>query len=137
MLFRSMEGSNIFLFTSDFNEGWGAVLNEAMNSGCAVVASHAIGSVPFLIVHKVNGLIYRNGDLKDISFKVMHLIDNRTEREYLARNAYLSIVELWNGKVAAERLVQLSDGLIQGIDVEFNEGPCSRASVISQKYHYE
>ena len=86
---------------------------------------------------KVNGLIYRNGDLKDISFKVMHLIDNRTEREYLARNAYLSIVELWNGKVAAERLVQLSDGLIQGIDVEFNEGPCSRASVISQKYHYE
>lgn len=42
-----MEKANIFLFTSDFNEGWGAVLNESMNSGCAVVASHAIGSVPF------------------------------------------------------------------------------------------
>lgn len=42
-----MEKADIYLFTSDFNEGWGAVLNESMNSGCAVVASHAIGSVPF------------------------------------------------------------------------------------------
>ena len=46
---RHMEKADIYLFTSDFNEGWGAVLNESMNSGCAVVASHAIGSVPFLI----------------------------------------------------------------------------------------
>ena len=38
-----MEKADIYLFTSDFGEGWGAVLNEAMNSGCAVVASHAIG----------------------------------------------------------------------------------------------
>ena len=30
-----MEAADIFLFTSDFNEGWGAVLNEAMNSSCA------------------------------------------------------------------------------------------------------
>lgn len=42
-----MERAGIFLFTSDRQEGWGAVLNESMNSGCAVVASHAIGSVPF------------------------------------------------------------------------------------------
>lgn len=50
--------SEIFLFTSDFNEGWGAVLNEAMNSACAVVASHAIGSAPFLINNGENGYIY-------------------------------------------------------------------------------
>lgn len=54
-----MEQSEIFMFTSDKNEGWGAVLNEAMNSGCAVVASHAIGSVPFLIKNGENGFIYR------------------------------------------------------------------------------
>lgn len=33
-----MERADIYLFTSDRGEGWGAVLNEAMNSGCAVVA---------------------------------------------------------------------------------------------------
>ncbi|MDE6063414.1 MAG: glycosyltransferase family 4 protein, partial [Lachnospiraceae bacterium] len=31
---RYMEQADIFLFTSDYREGWGAVLNEAMNSGC-------------------------------------------------------------------------------------------------------
>ena len=30
-----MEKASIYLFTSDKQEGWGAVLNEAMNSGCA------------------------------------------------------------------------------------------------------
>ena len=34
-----MMAADIFLFTSDYREGWGAVLNEAMNSGCAVIAS--------------------------------------------------------------------------------------------------
>ena len=33
-----MEKAQIFLFTSDYKEGWGAVLNEAMNSGCAEAA---------------------------------------------------------------------------------------------------
>ena len=46
---QHMEQADIFLFTSDYREGWGAVLNESMNSACAVVASSAIGSVDFLI----------------------------------------------------------------------------------------
>jgi glycosyltransferase involved in cell wall biosynthesis len=56
-----MEEAGIYLFTSDRQEGWGAVLNESMNSGCAVVASHAIGSTPFLISDGQNGLIYQSG----------------------------------------------------------------------------
>ena len=46
-------------------EGWGAVLNEAMNSGCACIASHAIGSAGFLIEHGENGFVYRDGDMDD------------------------------------------------------------------------
>ena len=34
-----MEKSEIFISTSDRNEGWGAVINESMNSCCAVVAN--------------------------------------------------------------------------------------------------
>lgn len=44
-----MEESEIFIATSDQNEGWGATVNEAMSSACAVVASHAIGAVLFCI----------------------------------------------------------------------------------------
>ena len=53
-----MEKSEIFLFTSDFNEGWGAVLNESLNSGCAVVVSHAVGAAPYLIDDGQNGMLY-------------------------------------------------------------------------------
>ena len=44
-----MEESEIYLVTSDRKEGWGAVVNEAMNSGCAVVADHMIGAAPWMI----------------------------------------------------------------------------------------
>ena len=72
---RHMEKADIYLFTSDFNEGWGAVLNESMNSGCAVVASHAIGSVPFLIKNGENGLIYENGNQLDLEKQVLRLLE--------------------------------------------------------------
>ena len=44
-----MENANIFIGTSGSQEGWGAVINESMNAGCAIVASQKMGSVPFLI----------------------------------------------------------------------------------------
>lgn len=71
-----MEASDIFLFTSDKNEGWGAVLNESMNSGCAVIASSAIGSVPFMVDNKKNGLIYRDGDVDDL-FNCVKFINSK------------------------------------------------------------
>ena len=56
-----MEKSHIFVFTSSHLEGWGAVVNEAMNSGCAVVANVQAGAVPYLIEQGVNGIAYPRG----------------------------------------------------------------------------
>ena len=53
-----MERCQIHVFTSNWLEGWGAVVNEAMNSGCAEVASAAAGAVPYLIRQGVNGIAY-------------------------------------------------------------------------------
>ena len=124
-----MEESRIFLFTSDFREGWGAVLNESMNSGCAVVASHAIGSVPFLIQDKENGLIYKNGDLRDFYSKVKYLLDHPDRAKEFGANAYKTITEEWNAENAAKRLLELSNALINGekYPVLFKDGPCSVA----------
>ena len=60
---RFMEEADIFLFTSDYLEGWGAVLNESMNSACAVIAGHGIGAVPFLLKHGKNGWYTKQGIL--------------------------------------------------------------------------
>jgi glycosyltransferase involved in cell wall biosynthesis len=120
-----MEKANIFLFTSDFNEGWGAVLNESMNSGCGIVASHAIGSVPFLLKNKINGLIYKNGDINHLYQNVKYLLDNEKGCYQMGINAYNTLHESWNAKEAAKRVIKLSEGLLNGNVPVFKDGPCS------------
>lgn len=132
---RYMEEASIFLFTSDRNEGWGAVLNEAMNSGCAVVASHAIGSVPFLVDDGKNGLIYRSGDIEDLYEKVKYLIDNPYKATQLGKNAYITLSNLWNAETAAQRFKQLVKAIkAGGADDLFNDGPCSKAKLLKDNW---
>lgn len=132
-----MEKSGIFMFTSDFNEGWGAVLNESMNSGCAVVASHAIGSVPFLIKDNENGLIYRNGDSEDLYKKVKFLLDNPEIRDSLGEEAYFALAKTWNAEVAAKRIVTLIKDIMSGNKNPhgFEEGPCSKAKKLKNNWY--
>lgn len=127
---KYMERAHIFLATSDYREGWGAVVNEAMNSGCAVVASHAMGAVPFLIKHEENGLIFKSQDAQDLCEKVCTLIEAPVKREELGRKAYETIVKEWNGRTAGERLLRLCEGVLAGKAVGFEQGPCSPAPVI-------
>ena len=127
-----MEKSQIFLFTSDRNEGWGAVLNEAMNSACGVVASSVIGSVPFLVEDGENGYIYKDGDLDDLYNKVKLLLDDRQNRSRLGKNAYITMVDEWNAEIAAERLLCLIEDLVENkISYRYLHGPCSKAERIS------
>ena len=125
---QHMERAGIFLFTSDFGEGWGAVVNESMNSGCAVVASHAAGAVPFLIKHKENGIVYQSGDQDALYTAVKQLLDQPSEQARLGRLAYAAIAELWNAEVAAKRFLILAQQIQEhGYCDLFEEGPCSRA----------
>lgn len=127
-----MEKAGIYLFTSDRYEGWGAVLNESMNSVCAVVASHAIGSVPYLMKHRQNGLIYHSGDVDALFEHVKYLLDNPEEQMRLGTAAYETITGLWNAEVAAQRLMTLSEHLLAGEKYPdlYEDGPCSRAEIV-------
>ena len=132
---KHMERAGIYLFTSDFHEGWGAVLNESMNSGCAVVASHAIGSVPYLINHEENGLIYKYGNFHDLYKKVKWLLNKPDEQERLGRNAYYTIANLWNAEIAVERFLKLTKEIKDhGYCDLYDEGPCSRANILSNDW---
>lgn len=122
-----MREHHIFCFTSDRNEGWGAVLNEAMSNGCAVVASHVIGSVPFLIKNGENGLIYDNDSVQSLFEKVRLLIDNTDFREQLSIAAYNTMYNVWSPKKAASQFLLLANNLLMGIHIEINDGPCSEA----------
>ena len=115
----------------------GAVLNEAMNSGCCAVASHAVGAAPFLIQDGKNGMIYQNGDDEDLYIKVKYLIDNPQIAKKIAKNAYLTIINEWNAEQAASRLMVLIEKMLEGIrnpDI-FDSGICSRSEVIKNNWY--
>ena len=112
-----------------------------MNSGCSVVASHAIGSVPYLIKDGYNGRVYENRNQKQLNDLVIDLIEDRKYREMLGRNAYATLIKTWNAEEAATRFVKLAENLLCGNEGIFNlyeNGPCSPAQILKNGwFHYE
>ncbi|MBR6896664.1 MAG: glycosyltransferase family 4 protein [Lachnospiraceae bacterium] len=118
-----MEKTEIFLFTSDRNEGWGAVLNESMNSCCAVVANYEIGSVGYMMKNGINGLVYN--DLDGLLKQTVALMNAPGLRKKIGKMAYQTIIYSWNAENAAKRFVRLSMKLIDNKKCKYKCGPCS------------
>ncbi len=119
-----MEKANIFIGTSDSYEGWGAVINESMNAGCAIVANKKMGSVPFLIGDCDNGLMYAN--YNDLESKVKQLINNKELRTKYSKKAYNYITTEWTGQKAAENIIEMFESVINKTELKIKNGPASR-----------
>lgn len=126
---KEMEDAGIFLATSDYQEGWGAVVNEAMNSGCAVVASNAMGSVNYLIKNGVNGFSfsYKNKLEADLIEHACKLLQDSEQQKQIGWNAYKTIEKTWNNAIAAERFIDICQCLSKGRKKYYEDGPCSKA----------
>lgn len=132
-----MEKADIYLFTSDRQEGWGAVANEAMNSGCALVANHMIGAVPYLIQNGYNGYIYEDGKKEELFAFVERLVNDKELCRQMGNRAYETITQVWNAENAARSLMELIAGLLNGGQAEkqpgSSEGPKSTGQSKSDK----
>ena len=138
-LLDDMREHSIFLFTSDRNEGWGAVANESMSNGCVLVASDGIGSSPYLINDGQTGLLFTSpkqsssfnrpdiAALDSLCDKVEYLLANPRKWQDIQSRSTALMQELWNPHSAAERLLILINCLEEGKDTPFVEGPCSKA----------
>lgn len=132
-----MENAGIYLHTSDRQEGWGAVLNESMNAGCAVVASHLVGAAPFLVKPEENGCIYPSGDVDALYEIVKNLLENPEKQRKLGLSAYETITNEWNAEEAAKRLLALSNAILAGNKSPdlYESGPCSRAENLKESWY--
>lgn len=130
-----MEKAHIFLFTSDRGEGWGAVLNEAMNSACAVVASPVIGASPYLIEEGKTGLFFKDQSVDSLYDKVLWLINHPSERRAMGKAAYESMRDTWSAKTAANNFFILVESLQNGRDSMIIEGPCSKAPYLKRNWY--
>jgi glycosyltransferase involved in cell wall biosynthesis len=134
-----MKTASIFIATSNFMEGWGAIVNEAMNSGCAVIVSHAMGSVPFLIENGKDGILYKSGNTEQLYQHINDLLDNPDKVTLLGKNAYNKIISVWNARNAAKQIIDLIESLLvenKNLDV-LNNGPCSKAELVKNNWFGE
>ncbi len=138
-----MEKADIYFLTSDRGEGWGAVANEAMNSGCALLADHLTGAAPFLIEHGKNGLVYPDDRPEELFALAERLVKDRDACRKMGLAAYETITGIWNAEEAAKRLLTLCEKLLTADPLDrddklttYTSGPCSPAPVIGEKQMY-
>ena len=95
--------SEFYVLSSRY-EGYPLVLNEAMSCGIPCVAFRCNYGPADAISHGVNGLLAENGNIEDLSQKMLWMIEHPTERLAMGREAreaarrYLPsvILEKWN-----------------------------------------
>ena len=132
-----MEKCLVHLFTSNYLEGWGAVVNEAMNSGCCVVANAQTGAAPFLIREGENGLLYPDGTYETFAACVKRLLERPEEMERMGRAAYRTISEEWNASHAAQECLRFYENWKQGKRDLPESGPFSEAQILPARWKYK
>lgn len=125
-----MRRHDIVLVTSDRNEGWGAVVNEAMSNGCVLIGSNEIGSVPYLVKDGYNGFIFKSKDSLSLYSCVKKVIGNPQKCKQIALRAYNTLSKEWSPYQGAHNLYILIQDLLEHKESSILEGPCSKAEII-------
>lgn len=121
-----MRKADVYVLPSNGYEGWGAVANEAMSEGCAVIASEAAGSAKTMIRDGENGLLFKAGDWRQLAAQLERLYNDEPLRFQLAQAGQKTILTEWSPIVAAERLVALCEALLaHKTPPVFTTGPLS------------
>jgi glycosyltransferase involved in cell wall biosynthesis len=122
--------------SSNYLEGWGSVIYEALSEGCAVVASHACGCTNWLVKPGKTGLVFRSGRVESLEDKLYRFLTDETLRKTCQRGAYEQMRTLWNPGVAAERLVEQTRAVMSGAGLrEYEDGPLSRAGILHNDWY--
>ena len=132
-----MQQADIYVCTSNHLEGWGSVIYEAASSGCAVVASHLCGSSPFLIKNGETGFMFKSGSSNSLKEKLMMLLSDKELVQKCGKGAYRNMKALWNPEVAGKRIVEFSKSFLEGVRIEYPDGPLSKADILKNTWYKE
>lgn len=132
---EKMADADIYVMTSNFWEGWGSVIYEACNAGCAVVSSHACGATYWLVEDNKTGLVFRSGDSASLEDKLIRLLDSKELRRSLGKNAYENMHRMWNPSVAASRVIGLGEAIENNDRCPYEDGPCSKAGYVKNNWY--
>ena len=131
---EKMADAKIYVMTSNFLEGWGSVIYEALNAGCATVVSHAPGAAPWLVRNEKTGLIFKSGSVDSLAGQLEKLLREPQLCEQYGTAAYEQMSRLWNPSVAARNVLTLADDLTDGRPCSIKKGPCSPAGILKNNW---
>ena len=121
-----MSLSDVYVFPSNGEEGWGVALEEAMDRGCVPIACEEAGAAHDLIEDGASGFLFKNGDAETLSAKLAWLLHHPAERKEMGNKAWESVQE-WSPKTGAERVVEMVSRIAVGMTYEGAlHGLCSR-----------
>lgn len=98
-----LSAMDIFVMPS-LKEGLGLSLMEAMAGGLAVIGSD-VGGIRSLIRNGDNGLLVEPADTADLSLKILSLLQNPAQREFLGKNARIFI----NQNFSKEKMISQTE----------------------------
>lgn len=142
---NKMADYQIYVMTSNKLEGWGSVIYEGLNAGCAVVASHICGATPWLVEDGKCGLVFRSEDVDSLTEKLKKLLDEENLIDEYGEAAYKKMHDKWNPLNAANSVLKLAEGLMaagaDGCNVKepakeyvIESGPCSKAPYLKNNW---
>jgi glycosyltransferase involved in cell wall biosynthesis len=131
----AMQAAHIYVFPSTQQEGWGAVIGEAMSEGCAVIASDGAGSAPMLVQDGISGYLFPVDDIECLAKNLEELIMAPDKVFQMGLEGWRIMKSIWSPAVAAERLLILSEGLLgRGKVPSYHDGPCSPARLLKPRF---
>ncbi len=86
-------------------EAFGRVTAEYMMAGLAVIASNT-GANPEIIKNGVSGLLYKQGDSKDLAQKIQYLIMHKDFLRDLAQRGKEEAISRFNERLSAENVIK-------------------------------
>ena len=97
-----------------------------------MVVSDAAGAAKWLVEDGQTGLIYANGELEQTIENLAELCRDKAKITQMAERGFSKLSQDWSTRQASERILQLSQALIQDADASkaaslFADGPCSPA----------
>ncbi len=128
-VFGHMAVADLFLMTSHHGEGWGLVVNEALNHGCGVIANQQLGAARWLVQNGDNGFLYQDSEIKELTERLASM--STAQIKQLGVNGHRFMRETWSATEAATRTIALAEALLSSdhdsAAALYQTGACSPA----------
>lgn len=111
---KIMQEHDVYVLPSNAYEGWGAVINEAMGAGCAVIASDMTGAGKAMIESSNNGFLFKSGSQADLARCLNLLVGDQKLLREISEQAIIDVSDFWSPNIAASRFLQVAEDVLAG-----------------------